>query len=47
MMLFVLSSLCQNWDELALRLQAKGVDVTFKTKGSTSQVEGIRFTKMA
>ena len=37
--------LCQNWDELALRLQAKGVDVTFKTKGSTSQVEGIRFTK--
>ena len=37
--------LCQNWDELALRLQAKGVDVAFKTKGSTSQVEGVRFTK--
>lgn len=24
--------LCQNWDELALRLQAKGVDVTFLSK---------------
>lgn len=36
---------CHNWDELIVNLQSKGVSVDFKAKGSTSQIEGVRFTK--
>lgn len=33
-----------SWSELQNRLQAEGIEIGFKTKGSTSQVEGVRFT---
>ena len=33
-----------SWNELQNRLQAEGIEIGFKTKGSTSQVEGVRFT---
>lgn len=36
---------CHNWDELIMNLRIKGVTVDFKAKGSTSQIEGVRFTK--
>lgn len=32
------------WRELQNRLRAEGIEIGFKTKGSTSQVEGVRFT---
>lgn len=36
--------LSASWTELESRLRADGVEVGYKTKGATSQVEGIRFT---
>ncbi|MFI3306540.1 MAG: relaxase/mobilization nuclease domain-containing protein [Rikenellaceae bacterium] len=36
--------LSKSWAELQTRLRADGIEVGFKTKGSTSQVEGVRFT---
>lgn len=33
-----------SWSELQNRLQAEGIELGFKTKGSSSQVEGVRFT---
>lgn len=33
-----------SWSELQNRLRAEGIEIGFKTKGSTSQVEGVRFT---
>lgn len=34
----------KSWDELQQRLRGEGIQISFKTKGSTSQVEGVRFT---
>ncbi len=34
----------RSWSELCQRLKGDGIEVNFKTKGSTSQVEGVRFT---
>lgn len=34
----------KSWAELQSRLRAEGIGIGFKTKGSTSQVEGVRFT---
>lgn len=34
----------RSWEELQRRLKVEGIEVGFKTKGSTSQVEGVRFT---
>ena len=34
----------KSWAELQERLQAEGIKVGFKTKGTTSQIEGVRFT---
>lgn len=34
----------RSWEELQRRLQTEGIELGFKTKGSTSQVEGVRFT---
>lgn len=36
--------LSTSWGELERRLKAEGIEVGFKTKGSTSQIEGVRFT---
>ena len=36
--------LSKSWKELQQRLKAENIDVNFKTKGSTSQIEGVRFT---
>lgn len=36
--------LSASWEELESRLRAEGIEVGFKTKGSTSQIEGVRFT---
>ena len=36
--------LSKSWKELEQRLKAENIDVNFKTKGSTSQIEGVRFT---
>lgn len=36
--------LSASWAELESRLRAEGIKVGFKTKGSTSQIEGVRFT---
>lgn len=33
-----------SWIELQNRLREEGIEIGFKTKGSTSQVEGVRFT---
>lgn len=33
-----------SWEELQKRLRSEGIELVFKTKGSTSQVEGVRFT---
>lgn len=33
-----------SWSELQKNVQAEGIEIGFKTKGSTSQVEGVRFT---
>ena len=34
----------KSWDELCSRLRAGGIELGFKTKGSTDQIEGVRFT---
>ncbi|MFI3277790.1 MAG: hypothetical protein SNH28_03220 [Rikenellaceae bacterium] len=34
----------KSWAELEDRLRRDGIEVSYKTKGSTSQVEGVRFT---
>lgn len=34
-----------NWQELTAILAKEGIAVEFKTKGSTSQIEGVKFTK--
>ena len=36
--------LSKSWQELHHRLKADGIEVGFKTKGATSQIEGVRFT---
>ncbi len=36
--------LSKSWAELEQRLRRDGIEVGYKTKGSTSQVEGVRFT---
>lgn len=36
---------CKNWDELTSTLKGQGVEVRFKTKGQTDQIEGIVFSK--
>ena len=36
--------LSKSWKELQQRLKAENIATTFKTKGSTSQIEGVRFT---
>lgn len=36
--------LSKSWEELQSKLRAEGIEVGFKTKGSTSQIEGVRFT---
>ena len=33
-----------SWSELQNRFRAEGIEIGFKTKGSTTQVEGVRFT---
>lgn len=35
----------RNWEELTARLKQEGIETTFKTKGTTSQVEGVKFSK--
>ncbi|CDN32704.1 Mobilization protein BmgA [Mucinivorans hirudinis] len=34
----------RSWGELRSRLRTEGVELGFKTKGSTDQIEGVRFT---
>lgn len=36
---------CENWQELVSNLKRQGIIVDFKTKGSTTQVEGVKFSK--
>ena len=36
--------LSNSWSELQQRLKSENIVITFKTKGTTSQVEGVRFT---
>jgi len=36
--------LSKSWNDLQQKLKADGIEVGFKTKGSTSQIEGVRFT---
>ncbi|MFR9542140.1 MAG: hypothetical protein SNH27_08810 [Rikenellaceae bacterium] len=36
--------LAKSWAELEQRLRRDGIKVGYKTKGSTSQIEGVRFT---
>ncbi|MFR9525800.1 MAG: relaxase/mobilization nuclease domain-containing protein [Rikenellaceae bacterium] len=36
--------LSSSWAELESRLRTDGIEVSYKNKGSTSQVEGVRFT---
>lgn len=38
-------SKCENWQELAAILAKEGISIEFKTKGSTTQVEGVKFSK--
>lgn len=37
--------MCKSWQELVGNLKRQGITVYFKTKGSTTQVEGVKFTK--
>lgn len=37
--------MCKNWQELAAILAKEGISIEFKTKGSTEQVEGVKFSK--
>ncbi|CDN30584.1 Mobilization protein BmgA [Mucinivorans hirudinis] len=34
----------KSWQELHNRLRTEGIELGFKTKGSTDQIEGVRFT---
>lgn len=34
----------RSWAELQAKLRSEGIEVGFKTKGSTEQIEGVRFT---
>ena len=34
----------KSWQELRSRLKTEGIELGFKTKGSTDQIEGVRFT---
>lgn len=36
---------CKNWNELSSALRRQGIDIQFKTKGQTEQVEGVLFSK--
>jgi len=36
---------CSDWSELVKRLRQEGIQVDFKTKGNTMEVQGVRFTK--
>ncbi len=36
---------CTDWNTLLKRLKAEGIDVRFKYKGNTSEIQGIVFTK--
>ena len=36
---------CRNWNDLATALRKQGIDIEFKYKGSTSTIEGVKFTK--
>ena len=36
---------CKNWDELTSALKKQGIEVHFKTKGQTDQIEGVVFSK--
>ncbi len=36
--------LSKSWKELERKLRAEGIEISYKTKGSTSQIEGVRFT---
>ena len=36
---------CSDWTTLLKRLKAEGIDVRFKYKGNTNEVQGIIFTK--
>lgn len=36
---------CSDWSELIENLRQEGIQVDFKTKGNTKEVQGVRFTK--
>lgn len=36
---------CKNWNKLSSALRRQGIDIQFKTKGQTDQVEGVLFSK--
>lgn len=36
---------CRNWNDLALSLRKHGIETEFKYKGSTSTIEGVKFSK--
>ncbi|WP_282126371.1 relaxase/mobilization nuclease domain-containing protein [Marinifilum flexuosum] len=36
---------CSDWSELIEKLRQEGIQVDFKTKGKTMEVQGVRFTK--
>lgn len=36
---------CTNWQELSSELRRRGIEVQFKTKGQTEQIEGVVFVK--
>jgi hypothetical protein len=38
-------SKCRNWNELKKELQKQGIAISFKCKGNTDEVQGIRFEK--
>lgn len=37
--------MCKSWQELVGNLKRQGIAIEFKTKGSTTQVEGVKFNK--
>ena len=36
---------CHNWNDITTALRKQGIDTEFKHKGSTSTIEGVKFTK--
>ena len=36
---------CRNWNDLTTALRKQGIDTKFKRKGSTSTIEGVKFSK--